>query len=241
MQAQTQQNLAIVEPLDSLKVDHRSVRVRYVRNRRARRYILRLTPAGYLRATIPPFGCKRDAYAFAQREVPWIARQLNKPATFPQLPQPWADGTTFLFRGEFVSLNFDQTKNSIGFREESIALAEAATDFRAIIEKHLFRLAERELIPRAVELAQLHQLAIQRITVRSQRTRWGSCSRHGAISLNWRLIQMPRFVSDYIILHELMHLRQMNHSRRFWQCVREVCPEYRTAEQWLKANAVQLR
>ncbi len=98
-----------------------------------------------------------------------------------------------------------------------------------------------ELVPRTLELAQQHQLRVTRVTVRNQRSRWGSCSARGTISLNWRLIQTPLFVRDYIILHELMHLREMNHSARYWRCVEEVCPDYRTAEAWLKANHGLLR
>jgi len=75
---------------------------------------------------------------------------------------------------------------------------------------------------------------VKRVTVRGQRTRWGSCSRRGTISLNWRLIQTPEDVRDYIILHELAHLRQMNHSDRFWREVERLCPDYRSAERWLK-------
>ena len=82
---------------------------------------------------------------------------------------------------------------------------------------------------------------MRRITVRNQRSRWGSCSVKGTISLNWRLIQTPPFVQDYIILHELMHLREMNHSRRYWRCVEQVCPNYRNAEAWLKQNKNLLR
>jgi predicted metal-dependent hydrolase len=236
-----QQNLAIVEALDCLQVDHRTIAVRYVRNRRARRYILRVMGAGHLRATVPPFGSKREAYAFAQREVRWIERQLNKAPTVAQLPKPWSEGTEFLFRGELVSVRTDETSNSISFAGQSILGHQTVGDLRPVIESHLFQLAERALISRALELAQLHGLRVERVTIRSQQTRWGSCSRHGAISLNWRLIQMPPFVADYIILHELMHLRQMNHSSRFWQCVEQVCPDYRTAEHWLKMNSTQLR
>ena len=76
------------------------------------------------------------------------------------------------------------------------------------------------------------------MTVRNQRSRWGSCSRRGTISLNWRLVQTPDLVRDYIIHHELMHLREMNHSARFWARVEEVCPGWREAERWLKRNEV---
>ena len=74
------------------------------------------------------------------------------------------------------------------------------------------------------------------MSVRNQRSRWGSCSAAGTISLNWRLIQTPDFVRDYIIYHELMHLREMNHSDRFWDHVEEVCPGWREAERWIKRN-----
>jgi len=89
-------------------------------------------------------------------------------------------------------------------------------------------------------LAQQHEVTVAAVSVRNQRTRWGSCSRHGRISLNWRLIQTPVFVSDYIILHELMHRRQLNHSARFWQEVERVCPEYQKAERWLKQHSALL-
>jgi predicted metal-dependent hydrolase len=74
------------------------------------------------------------------------------------------------------------------------------------------------------------------VTVRNQRSRWGSCSAGGTVSLNWRLVQAPESVRDYIIYHELMHLREMNHSHRFWARVEEVCPGWRDAERWLKRN-----
>ena len=97
-------------------------------------------------------------------------------------------------------------------------------------------LACAELLQRTRELAAQTNSEISRITIRNQRTRWGSCSRKGAISLNWRLIQTPPFVSDYIILHELMHRRQMNHSKRFWDEVEKVCPIWREAEKWLRQH-----
>ena len=100
--------------------------------------------------------------------------------------------------------------------------------------------AVTELIQRTKELAAQTNSQITRITIRNQRTRWGSCSRRGAISLNWRLIQTPQFVIDYIILHELMHLRQMNHSKRFWTEVAKVCPTWRESEKWLRHHGREI-
>ena len=112
---------------------------------------------------------------------------------------------------------------------------------RQDIERHLWHLAAKELPPLVVAMAKLHCVPVTRVTVRNQRSRWGSCSRRGTISLNWRIIQAPDHVRDYLILHELMHLRQMNHSARFWKEVATVCPEYEKAELWLKAHSSLLR
>ena len=72
------------------------------------------------------------------------------------------------------------------------------------------------------------------MSVRNQRSRWGACSPRRVITLNWRLVQMPPSASDYVILHELMHLRQAIHSRRFWREVDQVCSWWREAERWLR-------
>jgi predicted metal-dependent hydrolase len=114
-------------------------------------------------------------------------------------------------------------------------------DLRPAIEGHLRQLAARELPPRVLELAARHGLTVRRITVRNQKSRWGSCSRRGTISLNWRLIQTPAFVSDYICLHELVHLKQMNHSPKFWREMERVFPDYQTAKHWLKEHSDLLR
>jgi predicted metal-dependent hydrolase len=120
-------------------------------------------------------------------------------------------------------------------------VAAPALDLRLEVEAYLWSLAEKELIPRTLQLAAQHGLGVRTVVVRNQRSRWGSCSARGTISLNWRLIQAPLCVRDYLILHELMHLRQMNHSVQFWRLVREACPDYKNAEQWLNAHAELLR
>ena len=124
-------------------------------------------------------------------------------------------------------------KTEAWFRGQRIPIAEFDV-------KEAQCLAISELLQRTRELAAQTNSNIARITIRSQRTRWGSCSRRRAISLNWRLIQTPQFVIDYIILHELMHLRQMNHSKRFWEEVAKVCPTWREAEKWLRQHGREI-
>jgi predicted metal-dependent hydrolase len=102
-------------------------------------------------------------------------------------------------------------------------------------------LSARELTARTCELANQHHIAIRRVSVRNQRSRWGSCSRRGTISLNWRLVQAPVFVRDYIILHELAHVKELNHSPRFWREVERLCPDFAEAERWLRGHSSLLR
>ena len=102
------------------------------------------------------------------------------------------------------------------------------------LERALRLRARRELPVRLLELARAHGLAVSRVSVRNQRWRWGSCSRNGHICLNWRLAQMPDPVRDYVMIHELMHLKRMDHSPKFWALVAKACPDYEAARRWLR-------
>jgi predicted metal-dependent hydrolase len=114
------------------------------------------------------------------------------------------------------------------------------TDIRSAVESDLRELARAELVPRLSELAAENNLQVGAVTIRNQRSRWGSCARSGNIALNFRLVQMPSHVSDYVLVHELMHLRQQNHSRRFWRLVESAYPGFRDAERWLRLEGRSL-
>ena len=104
-----------------------------------------------------------------------------------------------------------------------------------------YRQAAEEYIPARV--AYYHQFTggtYQRITIHAQKTRWGSCSGRGTLSFNWRLMLAPPRVLDYVVVHELCHLKHMDHSRNFWNAVAEVMPEYKEYKQWLKENGARL-
>jgi len=94
--------------------------------------------------------------------------------------------------------------------------------------------ARKELPARLLELAAQHGLTVSKVSIRNQQWRWGSCSPSGHICLNWRLVDMPPPVRDYVIIHELMHLKRMDHSRRFWTLVEAACPDYQAARAWLR-------
>ena len=172
----------------------------FVRHPRAKRYLIRVVDDGRVRVTLPRWGSKRDAVAFAERERGWIEKQLRR--------------------------NDERLA-----RQKPVPLDPA-------VEKELRSRARRELPARLLELARKQGLTVTRVSVRNQRSRWGSCSRGGHICLNWRLIQMPDAIRDYVMIHELMHLKRMDHSPRFWKLVGEACPGYEDARAWLRAHSI---
>ena len=195
-----------------------------MRVRRARRYILRVRPDGSLRVTIPRGGSRAEAIAFVARQVAWIARERAR-VRREHTPVRW---TTAASSGSMVSTSQSRspTRPLEPWRitADVRSASRIADDVRPDIERDLRQLARERLVPRLHELAAQHGLTVARVTIRNQRSRWGSCSRTKAIALNFRLVQMPPAVCDYVLIHELMHLRQQNHGPRFWALVEQACP-----------------
>ena len=227
----------VSEP-STVVVDEATLLVKLVRHPRARRYVLRVISESEVQVTVPRGGGRAAALEFAQRQVAWIRRQLARRRAEPRPPTQWRLGSQILFRGDLavVSALAAPVGPGIQFADQQIPLAVTDGDLRAPLVLHLRRVAVRELPQRVREWAVRLQLTVGSVSVRNQRSRWGSCSRRGRICLNWRLIQMPEFVRDYVILHELAHLREMNHSRRFWKTVAEFCPGWEAARAWLKTH-----
>jgi len=209
---------------------------------RARRYTLRLNRDNELVVTVPRGGSQREAAQFVARSRGWIDGQRLRRVGATGHTSDWSDGTRLLLRGRLVALEVtrEHGRPLVRCGDERIFIADAAMNLRRPVEARLLQLARTELPLRTRELARAHDIAIARVTVRNQSSRWGSCSDTGVISLNWRLIQAPDAVRDYLIIHELMHRREMNHSMRFWRLVARACPGWREAEAWLDRHAVEL-
>jgi predicted metal-dependent hydrolase len=207
--------------------------VAIARHRRARRYLLRVTDEGWLRLTVPRGASVAAGLRFAESQAPWIVRQWSQLCARAE----WRSGTRVWYRGEPVSL--EVAGDLVRLADLRMPCPPAA-DVRTIVHAHLRALACVELPRRLHALADRCGWQPSAVTVRDQRSRWGSCSSRRAIALNWRLVQMPPPVADYVMLHELAHLPHPNHSARFWRAVASVCPEWRSAERWLRRHGREL-
>lgn len=204
--------------------------------RTARRYILRVGPDGTLRVTIPRGGSRAEAANFMRKHLAWVARERARVRQV-QAPVRWTAGSTILLDGEpaAIVIEADAGRLVARYGGRSVRVTDPS-NVRAEVERDLRDLARERLMPRLVTLAAELGLSVAKVTIRSQRSRWGSCSRTGAIALNFRLVQMPPAVADYVLIHELTHLKQQNHGRRFWSLVERACPSFRDAERWLRRH-----
>ena len=210
----------------------------FERSPRAHRYRLTVRRDGMAVATIPARGSEREALRFVEQHRDWLERARERLSRRPRGADIWTVGTRVLWRGELTEIRVAVAgeRPQVCLAADVFRVPRPDGDLKATLEAHFARRARVELPARTWELAAVTSSAVKHVTVRNQRSRWGSCSANGTISLNWRLVQTPESVRDYIIYHELMHLREMNHSARFWARVAEVCPGWEDAERWLKRN-----
>jgi len=208
----------------------------FTRSARARNYRLTLRRDGVAVATIPARGSEREARAFVAGQQAWLERARARWRQRPQAARVWTVGTHVPWRGTMVEIRpaGSPERPAVALGADVFRVVRREGDLKPALEAHFQRRARIELPARTWELAALTGMEAKKVTVRNQRTRWGSCTSAGAISLNWRLVQAPDAVRDYIILHELTHLREMNHGPRFWARLAEVCPGWREAEKWLE-------
>lgn len=212
------------------------------RHPRARNYTLRV--AGPARApvlTMPKRGTLNEARRFLDRHSKWLQRQIERlpPAT------AIADGKPIPFRGVMHLI-----RHEVGTRGTVIIEADVEQPTLVVfgdarhIRRRVVDFMKREA-KRDIEWAVIrHQLTIgiraRAIRIRDQTSRWGSCSAGGHLSFSWRLVMAPPFVLDYLAAHEVAHLSELNHSRRFWRLCEAMAPETSAARAWLLHNGPAL-
>jgi predicted metal-dependent hydrolase len=216
--------------------------VRVRRHRQARRYTLRIHSASReVVLTMPPRGSLREARTFAEKHGAWIAARLKR---LPQ-PVPLAHGTTLPLRGvDHLIVHRRGSRGTVWIEsngdERSLCVAGEAAHVARRLRDFLKREAKRDLEAASRRAAERLGVTLKRVSIRDQSSRWGSCSTTGVLSYSWRLILAPSFVLDYLAAHEVAHLIEMNHSRRFWRLVERICPDLDRARTWLDAHGGNL-
>ncbi len=141
----------------------------------------------------------------------------------------------------FEKITLQEQRKQIRDLQAAQSESKYTPEQRAGLEKR-YRQAAKEYIPRRADYyAQLIGVSYERIRIAEQKTRWGSCSSRGTLSFNWKLMLAPPKVLDYVVVHELCHLKEMNHSPRFWKLVEEMIPNYKEYRKWLKENGNTLQ
>jgi hypothetical protein len=204
------------------------------RSNRARRVRVTVDRAGTVEVVLPQRMPLRAAEDAVRELRPWIDRRLAEVGR--QRAAVLARGDTLPYLGQTLNVRAEPGRARVTRRGDTL-LIPAGPQAPAAIERWYRRMARDEFGARLDRACAIGGFSYTRLTIRDQRTRWGSCSRGGAMSFNWRLLLAPEAVLDYVVWHEVCHLEFMDHSPRFWGLVARYCPDHREHAAWLRRNA----
>jgi predicted metal-dependent hydrolase len=222
-----------------LMLEGRAVPLLVRRSRRARRITLRIDQRRDAVTLVLPWrGSEAEGVRFAASKTHWLLARLD------ELPPKVAfrDGATVPLRGiEHVIRHRPDTRGGVWLEDGEIHVAGDGRHIARRLTDWLKRQARAEISEKARRGAATLSRRVQRVTLRDTATRWGSCSAEGALAFSWRLILAPTAVLDYVVAHEVAHLKEMNHSRKFWTLVGLLHPAPGRARNWLKHHGTALQ
>ena len=212
--------------------------IKVVKSKTARKLTLRIDSKAHLPVlTIPKYCSSKQAVEFALSHKDWIERNLAK---IPS-PKRFADKERFSFFGSEIEICHDSSLKSGSFLQDNILHVSGSEEF---CHRRVSDFIKRETQKKLLELSRQKASALERkvntVYVKDTKSRWGSCSTNGNLSYSWRLALAPEFVIDYLISHEVSHLKHPDHSRNFWNCVKALCPECAKGKAWLKTHGKEL-
>jgi hypothetical protein len=218
--------------------------IQYDRLIRAKRRTIALIVErdGSLTVRAPRRATLRDIHAFIAEKTGWIIRSREKmKAIVPRPKKQYTGGERFLYLGGEYELRIvppqrPALKFNGGFTLGSSAQPRAESAFVRWYKERAYEI----LTERVNHYAALHGFAPKRVKINSAKTRWGSCTSTGTINFTWRLVMAPLDVVDYVVLHELAHLKIKNHSPRFWKLVESLCPDFKRRRKWLREHGEKL-
>jgi predicted metal-dependent hydrolase len=213
----------------------RSTRARYAR--------LEVSPEHGLTIIIPAFDNLNHVRQLLEEKRRWIIEKLEKysSATTSNKPGLGSDTVPYLGCNMKIEKRPGDTESVSLDRENSkLRVIPGPDGLRSTIERWYRTEAKMKITRIVEEKSRFMGLSYQRITIKGQKTLWGSCSKKHNLNFNWRLLMAPEPIIDYVVVHELAHLKVMSHSKRFWQTVGKYCPDWRIHRTWLREHSHEL-
>ncbi|HEY8326419.1 MAG TPA: SprT family zinc-dependent metalloprotease [Ktedonobacterales bacterium] len=217
---------------------------------RARRVRLVIQPGGALEVVAPQGVARARVEAALREHEGWIIRTRARLADLApaSAPAPLEDGQALPCAGRELRLSLREGAPEGRFQArlegDQLTLTLPRTDdalARAALERWYRRQAHAVIDERLAHWNAHYGFTWTRVAIKEQKTRWGSCSRRGALNFNWRLLLAPLPALDYVVIHELCHLKEPNHAPAFWALVAQTCPDYREWRGWLRRHGHELR
>jgi predicted metal-dependent hydrolase len=225
---------------NSILIGGRTVSYSIRQTGRTRRAGLRVTAEG-LCVTLPRAASLGRVEPLIRAHEDWVLKHLDQLEERRRDTRLVVDGApAILYRGEAVALRRDRSLKRVMLENGVITVSPSLADPAQALEQWLREECRAAL---AAPVAAAEGKTGRRhtsLTIRDQKTRWGSCSAGGGLNFNWRLIQAPPAVLDYVACHEVAHLSVPNHSPAFWALVADICPHWETSRRWLRDNQHRL-
>jgi predicted metal-dependent hydrolase len=232
--------------VESVNLTGRAVPYTLTISHRARQPRLIIAPGTGLRVVTPLEYDRKRLLSFILRREGWILKHLDRMAALPAAPAadaPLPEQITFLGTAHAVQMNIKPGKRATVWRDGQAFAVTAPTEVggRLALEVWLRDAARFAIATQVQHRATEMGVTYDRVAIRDQKTRWGSCSHTGNLNFNWRLVLAPPAVLDYVVVHELAHRVELNHSARFWRVVARYCPTMDTHRAWLRTHGAALR
>ena len=224
----------------TVRAGGRNVEYTLICARNRTNFLLQALPQGKIKLYAPA-GCSlRQADSLVKQNIDKID---SAHASMDQAAQALPE--SLLYKGKRYSLNIQKARadriSISGETADVFTLYTEAEDINAQIKRWLVKNALSAIRVYLDKWSPTLNVPFDRVTIREQRTRWGSCSARHNLNFNWKLIMAPEPAMEYVVIHELCHLLQLNHSERFWSLVKARMPDYLVWKKWLKAHGQELR
>lgn len=181
---------------------------------------------------------------FIQQKADWITRTRDKMKSTPCEPtvgKQYIDGEKFLFLGSSFDLELAELqKHSLHFDSGFTLRRSVQIKGEQVFTRWYKEQALEVITERVKQYSQQYNFTPKQVKISSAKTRWGSCSPNGTLNFTWRLVMAPLDVIDYVVVHELAHLRVKDHSSKFWKVVESIYPEYKKQRKWLRENGERM-